>query len=237
MGVSDLRVIPEITGTAVSRLRHRGCEDDIDPYVLLAWQQMCERLTENALTAPVMDIQKLGDSLPAIKHLMLYKESELPFLLGKAFAACGIAFRLVPPFEGAPVRGFVRKFPNGRGMLCLTARKERQDVFWFALFREISRIVNGNANFVDFSFKNPAETYVEKTDGTFVLSYAPSSDKDSVDKTKKDVSGTIAVQGVRDESTDGFLVIGGGERIAPGKTFLMHNDTVSIHVTVIDIVE
>lgn len=161
MGVSDLRVIPEITGTAVSRLRHRGCEDDIDPYVLLAWQQMCERLTENALTAPVMDIQKLGDSLPAIKHLMLYKESELPFLLGKAFAACGIAFRLVPPFEGAPVRGFVRKFPNGRGMLCLTARKERQDVFWFALFREISRIVNGNANFVDFSFKNPAETYVD----------------------------------------------------------------------------
>ena len=85
--------------------------------------------------------------------------------------------------------------------------------------------------------QTPAETYVEKTDGTFVLSYAPSSDKDSVDKTKKDVSGTIAVRGVRDESTDGFLVIGGGERIAPGKTFLMHNDTVSIHVTVIDIVE
>ena len=85
--------------------------------------------------------------------------------------------------------------------------------------------------------QTPAESYVEKADGTYVLSYAPSSDKDSVDKTKKDVSGTIAVQGVRDESTDGFLVIGDNFRIAPGKTFLMHNETVSIQITVVDIVE
>ena len=85
--------------------------------------------------------------------------------------------------------------------------------------------------------QTPAESYVEKSDGTFVLSYAPSSEKDSVDKTKKDISGTIAVQGVRDESTNGFLVVGDGFKIAPAKSFLVHTETVSIQITVIDVVE
>jgi hypothetical protein len=85
--------------------------------------------------------------------------------------------------------------------------------------------------------QTPAESYVEKEDGTFVLSYAPSSDKDSVDRTKKDVSGTIVVKGVRDESTDGFLVVGDNFKITPGKTLFMHNETVTVQVTVVDIVE
>lgn len=160
MGVGDLRVIPDITRAALFRARHKGT-GDIDPYVFHAWRQMCVRLTEHARTAPVMDIQKLGDSLPAIKHLMIYEEEEIPLHLEKTFAACGIAFRLVPPFEGVPVRGFVRRMADGRGMLCLTARRERQDVFWRELFREISRIVNGNANFIDFSYRETAETYID----------------------------------------------------------------------------
>ncbi len=160
MGVSDLRVIPDITHAILYRARHKGT-NDIDPYVFHAWRQMCVRLTENAKTAPAMDIQKLGDSLPAIKHLMIYEEEEIPMHLEKTFAACGIAFRLVPSFEGVPVRGFVRRMADGRGMLCLTARRERQDVFWRELFREISRIVNGNSNFIDFFFKETAETYID----------------------------------------------------------------------------
>lgn len=85
--------------------------------------------------------------------------------------------------------------------------------------------------------QTPAESYVEKADGSYVLSYAPSSDKDSVDKAKKDVSGTLVVEGVRDESTNGFLVCGNGFKIVPGKTFLMHNENVSIQVTIIDIAQ
>ena len=160
MGVGDLRVVPDITHAALFRARHKGT-GDIDPYVFHAWRQMCVRLTENARTAPVMDIQKLGDSLPAIKHLMVYEEEEIPMHLEKTFAACGIAFRLVPPFEGVPVRGFVRRMADGRGMLCLIARRERQDIFWRELFREISQIVNGNSNFIDFFYKKTTETYID----------------------------------------------------------------------------
>ena len=160
MGVGDLRVIPDITYAALFRAQHKGT-GDIDPYVFHAWRQMCVRLTENAHTAPVMDIQKLGDSFPAIKHLMVYEEEEIPMHLEKTFAACGIAFRLVPLFEGVPVRGFVRRMADGRGMLCLIARRERQDVFWRELFREISQIVNGNSNFIDFFYKETSETYID----------------------------------------------------------------------------
>ena len=160
MGVGDLRRIPDITHAVLYRARHKGA-DNIDPFVFHAWRQMCVRLTEHAKTAPAMDIQKLGDSLPAIKHLMVYEEEEIPMHLEKTFAACGIAFRLVPPFEGVPVRGFVRRMADGRGMLCLIARRERQDVFWRELFREISQIVNGNANFIDFFYKESPETYID----------------------------------------------------------------------------
>lgn len=160
MGVSDLRVIPDIVRSVLFRARHKGI-GEIDPYVFHAWRQMCVRLTEHARTAPAMDIQKLGDSLPAIKHLMIYGEEEIPMHLEKTFAACGIAFRLVPPFAGVPVRGFVRRMADGRGMLCLTARRERQDAFWRALFREISQIVNGNANFIDFLYQGTTETYID----------------------------------------------------------------------------
>ncbi len=160
MGVSDLRVIPDIAHGALFRAQHKGT-GDVDPYVFHAWRQMCIRLTEHAKTAPAMDIQKLGDSLPAIKHLMVYEEEEIPMHLEKTFSACGIAFRLVPSFEGVPVRGFVRRMADGRGMLCLIARRERQDIFWRELFREISQIVNGNANFIDFYYKGTTETYID----------------------------------------------------------------------------
>ncbi len=160
MGVADLRVVPAVAHATLYRAKHKGA-GDVDPYFFHAWRQMCVRLTENARTAPVMNIQMLGDSLPAIKHLMIYEEEEIPLHLEKTFAACGIAFRLVPPFEGVPVRGFVRRMADGRGMLCLTARRERQDVFWRELFREISRIVNGSVNFIDFFYKESTETYID----------------------------------------------------------------------------
>ena len=160
MGVNDLRVIPDLVRSVLFRARHKGT-GEIDPYIFHAWRQMCVRLTEHAQTAPVMDIQKLGDSLPAIKHLMIYEEEEIPLHLEKTFAACGIAFRLVPSFASVPVRGFVRRMADGRGMLCLAAKRERQDAFWRELFREISRIVNGNANFIDFFCKEASGSYID----------------------------------------------------------------------------
>ena len=161
MGVSDLRAVPEITHNIVHRARLRNI-DGLDPFMLLTWRQMCERLTENMPTAPRLNVQKLKDSVPAIKHLMFYPEKGLSFHIGKTLAPCGVAFRLVRSFEGAPVRGYVRRRCDDRCLLCLPVRRELQNVFWHTLFREISHIVNGNVNFMDLFGKDDEATYADE---------------------------------------------------------------------------
>lgn len=104
------------------------------------------------------------------------------------------------------------------------------DVFYLSDNKEFGTVKGTPA-------QTPAESFVEKEDGTFVLSYAPSSEKAGVDKTKKDISGTFAVQGLRDESTGGFLLTADNFKVAPGRSFWIHNDTVSLQVVVIDIAE
>ncbi len=161
MGVSDLRAVPEIVHSAVYRAWFRGV-DDLDPYMLLTWQQMCERLTEKLSAAVPLNVQKLKDSVPAVKHLMFYPEKGLSFHIMKALAPCGVAFRLVRPFDGLPVRGYARRRSDGRCLLCLPIRREPQNAFWHTLFREISRIVNGSGNFMDFFGKDDAGTYADE---------------------------------------------------------------------------
>ena len=130
--------------------------------MLLVWRQMCERLTEPVPTAPRLSVPKLRDNILAVKHLMFYPEKGLAFHIAKTLAPCGVAFRLVRPFAGVPVRGYARRRGDGRCFLCLPIRPEPQDVFWRTLFREVSRIIDGNGNFTDFFGKDDAETYADE---------------------------------------------------------------------------
>ena len=161
MGVSDLRAVPDIARHAVHRPLLRSI-DGLDPFMLLVWRQMCERLTEPVPTAPRLSVPKLRDNILAVKHLMFYPEKGLAFHIAKTLAPCGVAFRLVRPFAGVPVRGYARRLGDGRCFLCLPIRPEPQDVFWRTLFREVSRIIDGNGNFTDFFGKDDAETYADE---------------------------------------------------------------------------
>ena len=155
-GVSDLRAVPDIARQAVHRSLLRSI-DGLDPFSLLAWRQMCERLSETVPAVSRLNVQKLKDSIPAVKHLMFYPEEGLSFHIGEALAPCGVVFRLVRPFEGAPVRSYARRLGDGRCLLCLPIRREAQSAFWHTLFRAISRILDGSGNFLDFFGKNDAD--------------------------------------------------------------------------------
>ncbi len=150
MGVSDLRSMQDIIHV-IYRFRLKDC--GVDPYIVFAWQQMCERLTRGAKNLPPFNPQKLKDSFPAIKHLMFYEESEIPFHLKKALSACGVAFRLVRRFDGVPIKGFHRRVREGCVRLCIAALEMRQDLFWQGLFRAIGHIIKGDAIFIDFDGK------------------------------------------------------------------------------------
>ncbi len=160
MGVANLQSIPEITYSAAYRAQVKK-NAKVDPYVLYAWQRLCEKETAEISVKEHLDIDKLQESIPAIKALMFKDINEISDELTELLADCGVAFKIVHHFTGAPVQGFIRN-PEGkeRIILCMTLRGKRADRFWFTLFHEIGHILHGDAGvrFVDFqSVKNAME--------------------------------------------------------------------------------
>ena len=149
-GISNLLDTPKITYTAAYRAQSKNTI--VDPYILFAWQRMCELLTKNIDIANEVDIEKLRLKIPEIKQVMFMRTNQIQKRLSEIFADCGIAFRIVPHFTGAPVQGFIKKTENGPLILCMTLRQKFADIFWFTLFHEIAHILNGDTKheFIDF---------------------------------------------------------------------------------------
>lgn len=159
MGVSNLKVIPEISYGAAYRAQITE-NARVDTYVLYAWKRICERYVAKIDIKNSLDIENLKNILSDIKSLMFLEINQIQEKLTVLLAECGIAFRIVPNFRGAPVQGFISRREDGKVMLCMTLRQKRADIFWFSLFHEIGHIINGDADlrFIDFaSIKNEAE--------------------------------------------------------------------------------
>ena len=150
--VSDLTVIPKITYNAAYRAQ-LSTNIKVDPYVLFAWQRLCEKETENISISNKLDKHLLKKKLPQLKSLMFGDINQGIEDLQIIFAECGIAFQVVKNFRGAPVQGFIKELNNNRIILCVTIRRQRADIFWFTLFHEIAHILNNDysARFVDFT--------------------------------------------------------------------------------------
>lgn len=157
--ISDLKLIPQITYNAAYRAQLTS-NVKVDPYVLFAWQRLCEKETENIKVSKSVDKVALHDSIPHIKSLMFGNINDVIQELQQIFAKCGIAFQVVKNFRGAPVQGFIKEISENRLVLCLTIRGKRADRFWFTLFHEIAHVLNSDykSRFVDFdSVQNKAE--------------------------------------------------------------------------------
>ena len=152
MEVSDLTAIPNITYNAAYRAQI-ATNVNVDTFVLYAWQRICELLTKDMSVADELDISMLKESVPEIKKLMFEDINFVQSKLENIFAKCGIAFKIVKHFKGAPVQGFIKKSENDKLILCMTIRQNRADIFWFTLFHEIGHIINGDIQqrFVDFN--------------------------------------------------------------------------------------
>ena len=150
--INSLTVIPQITYNAVYRAQI-STNTAVDPYILFAWQRMCELQTETAFIDVPFDSKKLTESIPEIKKQMFEKNVMTMIAnLKSIFAKCGIAFDIVYHFRGAPVQGFIKQTDDGKVILCVTIRGKSADKFWFSLFHEVGHLLNGDLNtrFVDF---------------------------------------------------------------------------------------
>ena len=163
--VNNLTVIPKITYNAAYRAQVKT-STSIDPYVLFAWQRLCELETDQAGISVPFDSQKLMKSIPAIKKLMYINDADQMVAQLKAiFASCGIAFEVVHHFRGAPVQGFIKQTNSGKIILCLTIRGKKADRFWFSLFHEVGHLLNGDLDtrFIDFdSVKSEMENNADQ---------------------------------------------------------------------------
>lgn len=149
--ISDLTQIPKITYNAAYRTQ-LSTNVKVDPYVLFAWQRLCEKKTENISVKQSIDKELLRSNISRIRNIMFSNISDGIKEIQSILAECGIAFQVVKNFRGAPVQGFIKESSGDRLLLCLTIRGKRADRFWFTLFHEIAHILNGDyrIRFVDF---------------------------------------------------------------------------------------
>lgn len=157
LGMSNLLNITKMSYNVAFRTTK---VNKVEPYVLFAWQRMCELLTNDINVKSELDLEKLRNNILLIKDVMFLKIGQIQDKLSEIFAECGIAFKIVPNFKGAPVQGFIKETENGRMILCMTLRYKYADVFWFTLFHEIAHILNGDTKnlFIDFdSISNDVE--------------------------------------------------------------------------------
>ena len=152
LAVSNLTAIPHITYNAAYRAQV-ATNINVDTYVLYAWQRICELVTKDIVVSDELNIPLLRDSISEIKKLMFEDINIVQGKLEKIFAKCGIAFKIVKHFKGAPVQGFIKKTDDEKLILCMTIRQNRADIFWFTLFHEIGHIINDDIKqrFIDFS--------------------------------------------------------------------------------------
>lgn len=164
LNVSNLTAIPKIRYNAAYRAQVSK-NAKVNPYVLFAWQRLCEKKTENIEVKNSLDVKKLKGNLATIKSLMLGEINAGICRLQQILADCGIAFQVVKNFRGAPVQGFIKQVDMGKIILCLTIRRQRADTFWFTLFHEIAHVLHGDyeTRFVDFnSVKNQMEELADQ---------------------------------------------------------------------------
>lgn len=178
LGVNNLTVIPSLAFNAAFR-GSSACT--VDPYVLFAWQRLCELEAEKNEVANNLDVGKLREQIPNIRKLMTTDVMTMQKELKQIFSDCGIKFCIVKHFTGAPVQGFIEITEEGETILCLTIRGVYADIFWFTLFHEIAHILFGDIKkrFIDFSFtKNDEEQRADEFASNVLLN--PETYKDFV---------------------------------------------------------
>lgn len=159
--VSNLDSIPSIVSAGAFRAQ---TSVNYDPYILFAWLKICESLSEKIETEYVPQeeqLEKLLSLCPKIKELSLLPQEKFITELQNYFSSCGIAFVIIPAFEGAPLQGFIKTNQDGKTTIGMTFRQKRADIFWFTLFHEIGHFINGDSKqkFIDFeSIENLRET-------------------------------------------------------------------------------
>lgn len=206
LAVSNLTAIPHITYNAAYRAQV-ATNINVDTYVLYAWQRICELVTKDIVVSDELNISLLRDSISEIKKLMFEDINIVQGKLENIFAKCGIAFKIVKHFKGAPVQGFIKKTNDEKLILCMTIRQNRADIFWFTLFHEIGHIINEDIRqrFIDF---NSAQSDMEAKADAFARDVLMDARDYKEFVMKRDFSMSAINTFAKEQGVRSYIVIG-----------------------------
>ena len=149
--ISNLTSIPDLTICGAFRT---AATSSINIYVMYAWLKLCEYETKSEVCENGLDKEKLRRRLPEILSLTTADAPKKQERLTEIFHDCGIVFRIVKNFRGAPVHGYIKQTYD-KTILCMTIRNKYADIFWFTLIHEIAHILNDDfkTELIDFDFR------------------------------------------------------------------------------------
>lgn len=151
LNVNDLTTIPSLE---LQQTAFRGSKKTkVNINVLYSWKKICEYFTDKIIVNNKLDKEKLKSKINDIKKTMFLEPNDMVKELQSIFLECGIVFKVVKHFTGAPVQGYIHK-KNNKIVLCMTIRKSFSDIFWFTLFHEIAHILNEDfkVQYIDYTF-------------------------------------------------------------------------------------
>ena len=110
----------------------------------LVWIQKA-KLEARKTGAEEIDLEKLEESLPAVRKMTLLEPSVFTPELSSLLSGCGVALVFLPHMTGSSLDSAA--FRDGdRIVIALAARSRDADRFWFSFFHEAAHILYGHVD-------------------------------------------------------------------------------------------
>ena len=141
------------------------------------------------------------------------------------FSACGVKFRIVKHFKGAPVQGFIRKNQDESITLCTTIRSGMADIFWFTLMHEIAHILNNDIKNTFVHYYDSELQFEQRADKCAVNLLIDTHQYSKFIK-KQDFTISTIISFANEQKVKPYIVIGRlkKEKIIPYRKFTEYTD-------------
>jgi hypothetical protein len=138
-GVATFETLDQIARQTCAALRPPVVHHE-DRTAVLAWLRKGEADGRNVICSP-FDRKKFRSALLQIRNLTSRPIAETLPEAQRLCAAAGVALVLVPELPGMRVWGATRWLASDRALIQLTARRIRDDEFWFRFFHKAARVL------------------------------------------------------------------------------------------------
>lgn len=153
----------------------------VDEYATAAWLLIAERQTE-LQDLPAFSTAGLRRALRTLRTLTQWPVVEGFLEARRLLASCGVGLTFVREMPGSRITGATWWPALHRPVIALSARHQRKDVFWFALFHEVAHLLlHGRREvFLEFTGNDDADGRETEANDLASEELIPSANNDRI---------------------------------------------------------